>query len=194
MISWTLRRRRRESNGETGQPSIAASCRPWSVSSRGPITRMLLYGKILHVGWTSRRPECRCGFRTEEPSSAGMSEPCWPIKTLLSSSPTQETWLPWNNPLYLVLLPDPPIISPGGQPLRTDLRPSQDVVYTRGFITDSNGRHWKAPWLLILPHVPTIALRRVSTWPTALPTWDWRPRNIVYRGTRCQQSTEEKNN
>lgn len=49
-----------------------------------------------------------------------------------------------------------------------------------------------APWLLILPHVPTIALHRVSTWPTALPTWDWRPRNIVYRGTRCQQSTEEK--
>lgn len=27
-----------------------------------------------------------------------------------------------------------------------------------------------APWLLILPHVPTIALHRVSTWPTALPT------------------------
>lgn len=49
-----------------------------------------------------------------------------------------------------------------------------------------------APWLLILPHVPTITLHRASTWPTALPTWDWRPRNIVYRGTRCQQSTEEK--
>lgn len=50
------------------------------------------------------------------------------------------------------------------------------------------------PWLLILPHVPTVALHRASTWLTALPTWDWRPRSIVYRGTRCQQSTEEKNN
>lgn len=28
-----------------------------------------------------------------------------------------------------------------GRPLRTDPPPSQDVVYTRGFITDSNGRH-----------------------------------------------------
>lgn len=26
---------------------------------------------------------------------------------------------------------------------KIDPRPSQDVVYTRGFITDSNGRHWK---------------------------------------------------
>lgn len=61
----------------------------------------------------------RCGFRTEEPNSAGMREPCWPIKMLPSSNPTQETWLLWSSPLYLVLLQDPLIISPGGRPLRT---------------------------------------------------------------------------
>lgn len=33
----------------------------------------------------------RCGFRTEEPNSAGMREPCWPIKMLPSSNPTQGT-------------------------------------------------------------------------------------------------------
>lgn len=59
MINLTQRRRRRESNGETEQPSTAASFRPWSVSLSGHITLMLLYEKILHVGWTSLRPECR---------------------------------------------------------------------------------------------------------------------------------------
>ncbi|KAI5946166.1 Paired mesoderm homeobox protein 1 [Manis javanica] len=32
----------------------------------------------------------------------------------------------------------PPTTCPGGRPLRTDPHLSQDVVYTRGFITDSN--------------------------------------------------------
>lgn len=48
-----------------------------------------------------------------------MREPCWPIKTLPCSNPTQETWLRWSSPSYLVLLLGPPIISPGGRPLRT---------------------------------------------------------------------------
>lgn len=65
------------------------------------------------------QPSSRCGFRTEGPSSAGTKEPCWPIKTLPSSSPTQEMWPRWSSLSYLALLLDPPIISPGGQPPRT---------------------------------------------------------------------------
>lgn len=38
----------------------------------------------------SSQQSSRCGFRTEEPNSAGTREPCWPIKTLPSSNPTQE--------------------------------------------------------------------------------------------------------
>lgn len=67
----------------------------------------------------SSQQSSRCGFRTEEPNFAGTREPCWPIRTLPSSNPTQETWLPWSSPSYLVLLQDPPIISPGGRPLLT---------------------------------------------------------------------------
>lgn len=67
----------------------------------------------------SSRQSSRCGFRTEEPNSAGMREPCWPIKTLPSSNPTQEMWLLWSSPSYLVLPQDPLIISPGELPLRT---------------------------------------------------------------------------
>lgn len=59
MISWTQRKRKRESSGGTGPPSTAASCRLWSASLSGPTTPMLLCEKTSHAGWTSLKPECR---------------------------------------------------------------------------------------------------------------------------------------
>lgn len=59
MISWTQRKKRSESSEGIGQPSIAASCRLWSVSLSGHTILMLLCEKTLPAGWTSPRPECR---------------------------------------------------------------------------------------------------------------------------------------
>lgn len=47
------------------------------------------------------------------------------------------------------------------------------------------------PWPPTLPHVPMPAQHRAWTWPTVLPTWDWRQRNIVYRGIKCPQSIND---